>query len=60
MLKRDEIVSDYHSVLNIYTRHKVVETKAEAAKKAIEPGTLEIMIGSSSEDIRLGGIFEVK
>jgi len=32
------VVSDYNSVLHIYTKHKVAETKAEAAKKAIETG----------------------
>lgn len=32
------VVSDYFSVLDIYTKHKVAETKAEAAKKALEAG----------------------
>ena len=32
------VVSDYHSVLDIYTRHKTASTKAEAAKKALEAG----------------------
>ncbi|MCK4419359.1 glycoside hydrolase family 3 C-terminal domain-containing protein [Candidatus Aerophobetes bacterium] len=32
------VVSDYGSVLDIYTKHKVAETKAEAAKKALEAG----------------------
>jgi beta-glucosidase len=32
------VVSDYWSVLHIYTKHKVAETKSEAAKKALEAG----------------------
>ena len=32
------VVSDYGSVLHIYGKHKVAETKGEAAKKALEAG----------------------
>ena len=32
------VVSDYRSVLNILTKHGVAESKAEAAKKALEAG----------------------
>jgi len=32
------VVSDYGSVLHIHSKHKVAETKAEAAKKALEAG----------------------
>ena len=32
------VVSDYGSVLHLYTKHKVAATKAEAAKKALESG----------------------
>lgn len=32
------VVSDYFSVLHIYSKHKVVRTKAEAAKEALEAG----------------------
>ena len=43
-LLRDEwnfkgiVVSDYYSVTHIHTKHAVAETKAEAAKKALEAG----------------------
>jgi beta-glucosidase len=32
------VVSDYFSVAHIYEKHKVAETKAEAAKQAVEAG----------------------
>jgi len=32
------VVSDYGSVVHIYTKHKVASSKAEAAKKALEAG----------------------
>ena len=32
------VVSDYESVVHIYSKHNVAKTKAEAAKKAIEAG----------------------
>ncbi|MGC8716420.1 MAG: glycoside hydrolase family 3 N-terminal domain-containing protein [bacterium] len=32
------VVSDYGSVIHIYTKHKVADSKAEAAKKALEAG----------------------
>ena len=46
------VVSDYGSVIHIHTLHKVVRTKAEAAKKAIEAGLdIELPLSDCFEEL---------